>query len=204
MRRRLGVIIGSFVGALVLAGCGADSGTASTTLASLSPATDFRTIPTTSTTLSAAVATNADGSPATSAATDVYTVKAGDYPLKVAQLFGCPWEKIAGYNDLAPDKFPFPGQTLQIPFDCTPAGQPAESTAPPASSQTPTATSSSAPPTTSKDGAGSYTIVAGDTVYGIAKKFNTTADALAKINGWSDGIKHPLYPGDKIKVPAPG
>ena len=42
----------------------------------------------------------------------------------------------------------------------------------------------------------------GDTVYGIAKKFEIAVQLLVAANGWSD-VGHPLYPGDVIVVPAP-
>jgi LysM repeat protein len=41
----------------------------------------------------------------------------------------------------------------------------------------------------------------GDTVYGIARKFGITPQALVAANGWSD-VNHSLYPGDTIVVPA--
>ena len=46
-----------------------------------------------------------------------------------------------------------------------------------------------------------YTVVARDTVFGIARRYGITAPALAELNDWADGITHPIYPGDKIKVP---
>ena len=43
-----------------------------------------------------------------------------------------------------------------------------------------------------------YTVKSGDTLIGIASKYNTTVEKLARINN----IKNPnlIYPGQKIKV----
>lgn len=55
--------------------------------------------------------------------------------------------------------------------------------------------------TTSVTGAKSYTILASDTVYSIARRCAQTADALATFNGWSDGASHLIHPGDIIELP---
>lgn len=44
-----------------------------------------------------------------------------------------------------------------------------------------------------------YTIKSGDTLIGIAKKFNTTYQNLQQINGIANANK--IYAGQKIKVP---
>ena len=46
-----------------------------------------------------------------------------------------------------------------------------------------------------------YTVVANDTVYGIARRYGLSADALAQFNGWSDGSAHSIYPGDDVAIP---
>ena len=48
----------------------------------------------------------------------------------------------------------------------------------------------------------SYTVAKGDSLWAISKHHCTTAPAIAKANGWSDGIDHPIFPGDVISVPA--
>ncbi|MVA97574.1 peptidoglycan DD-metalloendopeptidase family protein [Nitratireductor sp. CAU 1489] len=62
-----------------------------------------------------------------------------------------------------------------------------------------TAQKSSATPSPAK--AGLYTVVAGDTLYGIARQRGTTAQALKQANGLADGH---LRIGQKLRIPAPG
>lgn len=47
----------------------------------------------------------------------------------------------------------------------------------------------------------SYTIVAGDSVYGIAGKFGIAPDKLASYNNWPEGVMHPLTIGKNILIP---
>jgi LysM repeat protein len=47
----------------------------------------------------------------------------------------------------------------------------------------------------------SYVVVAGDSVYKIASKHGITPDALVNYNAWTDGINHPLFQGDVVKIP---
>jgi len=46
-----------------------------------------------------------------------------------------------------------------------------------------------------------YTVAAGDSMYGIASKFGTKAEDIASYNSWADGILHPLAPGQVILIP---
>jgi len=46
-----------------------------------------------------------------------------------------------------------------------------------------------------------YTVVAGDSVYKIASLHGITPDALVNYNSWTDGINHPLFLGDIVKIP---
>ncbi len=47
-----------------------------------------------------------------------------------------------------------------------------------------------------------YTVVAGDTLYGIARQHCSTVDAVIAVNGWADGANHAIYPADTVRVPA--
>ncbi|MCU1367923.1 MAG: peptidoglycan-binding protein [Ilumatobacteraceae bacterium] len=51
------------------------------------------------------------------------------------------------------------------------------------------------------DSSPKYTVVANDTMFGIARRCSITATALAAFNSWSDGDKHVIYPGLVIKLP---
>jgi len=46
-----------------------------------------------------------------------------------------------------------------------------------------------------------YTIVSGDSVYGIASKFGVKPDELAAYNNWPEGVLHPLAVGASILIP---
>lgn len=46
-----------------------------------------------------------------------------------------------------------------------------------------------------------YTVVAGDTLSGIADRAAVGLDALVDANEWDDGIDHLIRPGDVIKLP---
>lgn len=46
-----------------------------------------------------------------------------------------------------------------------------------------------------------YTVVPGDSVYGIAARYWVDPAALANYNAWPEGIDHPLQVGDEVKIP---
>jgi LysM repeat protein len=46
-----------------------------------------------------------------------------------------------------------------------------------------------------------YTVVAGDYLASIATKFGITVDVLVAYNEWPEGIAHPIYPDDEIRIP---
>lgn len=206
MRTRPASVFGGLVlmavssGVLGACSLGGGGGTTATTLTPME-STEWRTIPTTSTTLSQNSA--AEGQPP-GGSEDVYTIQSGDFPFKVAGIFGCTWDEIAAYNEIDPDpaKFPFPGTDLKIPATCA-----ADATETATEESTATATSAAATTTTAAAlpaGQASYTIEANDTLSGIAAKFDTTMDAIIELNGWDDGIDHVLIPGEDIRVPVAG
>jgi LysM repeat protein len=47
-----------------------------------------------------------------------------------------------------------------------------------------------------------YTVVIGDSLAGIAQAFGVDIDVLVAYNDWPEGINHPIYPGDEIRIPA--
>ena len=46
-----------------------------------------------------------------------------------------------------------------------------------------------------------HVVVAGDSVYKIAALYGITPDALVNYNDWPEGINHPLFQGDQVKIP---
>jgi len=46
-----------------------------------------------------------------------------------------------------------------------------------------------------------HIVVAGDSVYKIASMYGITPEALVNYNSWTEGINHPLFQGDEVKIP---
>lgn len=46
-----------------------------------------------------------------------------------------------------------------------------------------------------------YTVVRGDSLSRIASIHGIELDALINFNGWTDGISHPINPGETVRVP---
>jgi len=192
------------VAALALAACGGGGGeTSDTSLNPLGEATVFRTILPTTTTLSVDPSAN-PADPGAIPGEGTYTVASGDYPIAVARKLGCAsWDEIAAYNELGgdPNTYFYPNLILKIPPTC--AGEPVVDTGTSDTTQPATATTAAPTATTGADGAATYVVQSGDTVYGIATKFDVTAQALAQANGWTDGVNHAIFPGDEIIIPGP-
>lgn len=47
----------------------------------------------------------------------------------------------------------------------------------------------------------SYEIQAGDYLVGIAADFDVPVDYLPEYNGWDDGLRHALVPGQEMRIP---
>lgn len=116
---------------------------------------------------------NLPSSPPASGGT-TYTVKAGDTLYSIAQRFNTTVAKIAAANNIANVNLLRIGQVLKIP---------ATSTAP-----TP-------PPATST----TYTVKAGDTLYSIANRYNTTVAKIAAANNITN--VNLLRIGQVLKIP---
>ncbi len=56
-------------------------------------------------------------------------------------------------------------------------------------------------PTATVAGEQEYTVLSGDILVRIAKKYGVTAQGIADYNTWADGVTHLIYPGLKIKIP---
>lgn len=102
-----------------------------------------------------------------------YTVKSGDTLSAIAQRYGTTYQELARINGIPDPNKIYPGQVIKITGSAPQIAQPA----PPAQS---------------------YTVKAGDTLSGIAQRYGTTYQELARING----IANPnlIYPGQVIKL----
>ena len=110
----------------------------------------------------------------------LYTVARGDTLIGIARRYGTTAEELARINGLENPSLIYPGQKLKIP---RPDGGPQPEPEP--------------QPTYVE-----YTVARGDTLIGIARRYGTTAEELARING----LENPslIYPGQKLKIPQPG
>ena len=101
-----------------------------------------------------------------------YTVKAGDTLSGIAQKYGTTYQKIAQDNNIANPDLIYPGQVLII--------------------------NSSKGNNTNESQSIVYTVKAGDTLSGIAQKYGTTYQKIAKDNN----IANPdlIYPGQKLEI----
>jgi len=114
--------------------------------------------------------------PAPAASGNTYTVVKGDTLSGIASKYGTTYQALAALNGIADPNKIYPGQVLKI-SGSAPAPKPASK---PAASS------------------GTYTVVKGDTLSGIAAKYGTTYQKLAQINGIADPNK--IYPGQVIKL----
>ncbi len=133
--------------------------------------------------LAGAAAPAAAPAPAPAAAI-VHTVVSGDTVYAIAQKYGTTVDAVLAANGLARDSIIYPGQALAVSGAAAPAAvPPAPVTAPaaPATGQT-------------------HTVVAGDTLFGIAQKYGTTTQTLFAANGLSAASI--IYPGQTILVAA--
>ncbi len=132
--------------------------------------------------------------------TIMYTVVAGDTVSRIAQRYGSTVAAIGQVNGLSNVGLIYVGQTLIVPVRGY-TQPPTFTPAPGGSLPTPTP-GPGIPPTpipTAVAGTGTYTIVRGDTLYDLARRFNTTITTLAQLNG----IVNPnlIYPGQVLTVP---
>ncbi len=120
--------------------------------------------------------------------TTTYTVKAGDTLYGIANRFGTTVDAIKSLNNLTSNTLSI-GQTLKIPSSSSGSGT---------GSNTGSNTGSG---TGSNTGSGTttYTVKAGDTLYGIANRFGTTVDAIKSLNNLTSNT---LSIGQTLKIPS--
>ncbi len=151
-----------------------------------------------------AAGTTVPGAVGSVAGEQIYTVVSGDYPLGIAKKHCIDLATMVAYNAWPEgDRHPFfPGDEVKIPAGACAPGSQAETAPATEGTAAPQATTV-AETTTTFDAStgGTYTIVAGDYLAGIAVKLGTTVDAIVAANGWPEGDKHVIIPGQQIKVP---
>jgi LysM repeat protein len=133
---------------------------------------------------------------------EYYTIQAGDTLFRIALRFRTNVRHLAEINGIVNPALIFAGQRIQVPSVVQPTAAPSGTaaairTSAPASA-TPTPVPTSAPGTTT-----TYTVVAGDTLFRIAVRFNTTVARLLTLN---PNITNPslIYVGQRITVPTTG
>ncbi|MCV0335226.1 MULTISPECIES: LysM peptidoglycan-binding domain-containing protein [unclassified Microbacterium] len=117
-------------------------------------------------------------------ASATHQVVAGDTVYAIAQRYGTTVDAVLSANGLTRASIILPGQSLVV------AG-----TAAPAAAPTPAAVPAVAPAS-----AATHTVVAGDTLFGIAQKYGTTTQTLYAANGL--GPSSIIYPGQTLSLQA--
>lgn len=196
------VVAVSCVAALaLLAGCGEDASGARTTLVEIQPSSYVVREPVTTTTAPADPVAE-DG---TSSIEQQYTVVSGDFPIKVANLYGVSLTDLCNYNGWTlPNcpEFPNPGTVINIP----PGGQVPGSPAPDSGAgsgdpaATPPPTQTTLPPGECAEGR--YTLVDGDFPNKVARQFDITLDQLNAANANTPGYTSFIV-GTEIVIPCP-
>ena len=123
--------------------------------------------------------------PSPTATPITYTIRAGDTLVDIAIIYGTTADVLATLNGIAnPDQIDV-GLVLLIPTAIPPS---------------PTPTASAVPTIQPSSGITLYTVQAGDTLDGIASNFNTTVDAIARLNGISNPSL--IFPGLVLQIPS--
>jgi LysM repeat protein len=117
-----------------------------------------------------------------------YIVQSGDTLLRIANRFGVTTQQVMSFNSISNPNLIRVGQRLLIPTS-TDAVAPTTQPAP-----APTASPSPTEATTS------YTVVSGDTLFSIARRFRVTVSALAELNSITNA--NLIRVGQRLQVPA--
>ncbi|WP_172573621.1 LysM peptidoglycan-binding domain-containing protein, partial [Ligilactobacillus agilis] len=111
-----------------------------------------------------------------------YTVKAGDSLWGISHKYGMSIDSLKSLNNLS-SNFIYPGQVLKVGQ----SSNQSNTTSKPSSTQS----------TNSGNQSGSYTVKAGDSLWGISHKYGMSIDSLKSLNNLSSNF---IYPGQVLKV----
>jgi len=114
-----------------------------------------------------------------------YTVRNGDTPGRIALLYDLTVPELMAYNGKAEDDVIVVGETLKIP--------------PPTPQPVATATAAPGTPTPPPMNEVDYTVVAGDTLSGIAEKFDVPMSRIQELNSIPN--IQSLQVGDQLVIP---
>lgn len=219
--RALGLIGFGLGPAILLAGCGGDETGARTTLNSIQPSSyvvrPAVTTPPTEPEDETAAGLDPDGRSTTR---QEYEVVSGDYPMRIATLYGITLDELAAFNEwTAPNyaEFPFPGTVIGIPPGAlVPGASDPEATDPATSDPADTTegdtadgggetTAGTAPETTlaGSDGEcveGEHEIVSGDYPGRVAGLYDITVEQLANANAGNPAY-NTFIPGQMLRIP---
>ena len=130
---------------------------------------------------------NPVGQPAQTSQTVEYIVQSGDTLLRIANRFGVTTQQIITLNSITNPNLIRVGQRLLIPVSTAGVSAPATTTSPsPTPSPTPAVTT--------------YSVVAGDTLFSIARRFGVTVAALAELNSITNA--NLIRIGQRLQIPA--
>ena len=133
---------------------------------------------------------NTSSTPNNVVATSSYTVKAGDTLYAIASRYGLSVASLKALNNLSSNLI-YVGQTLKV------SGTAATNQSNQTSNQTSSQTSNNNGATSSSNQSGSYTVKAGDSLWGISHKYGMSIDGLKSLNNLSSNF---IYPGQVLKV----
>jgi LysM repeat protein len=196
--------------AAVLAACGAANGSSPNQTSLDLTSTNYVTVTQTPTTI--ATTTLPGANPGTVHPEEgTYVVAAGDFPSIIANRYKVKftdllaingWTVVGTGSSAQVPEFPAVGAVIRIPPGWTEPGTTPDTTSASGTTgdTTPNETTTTVAGGQSTCASGEYTIVAGDYLGKVAKKLNTTVDALNAANASTPGYSA-FYPGLKIKTP---
>ena len=136
-----------------------------------------------------------------------YTVKEGDFPVVIADLYDIEVDELRNYNGWAADYSDFPnaGGTVRIPPNAKFIDPNATTTSEAEEEDEGTESTEEGSETTTGDSqcepAGSYVVEDGDNPTLIAQKFDVTLEALTSANSWSSDYSNFPNVGASIVIP---